>query len=211
MYLLNIYSCCCSVIKSCLILYNPMDCSIPGLPIPHLLLEFSQIPAHCIGDAIQPSHPLSPSSPSAFNPSSIRVFSNEFLSIYMCVCVCMRLPGFPGGSDCKESTCNVGGLGSIPRLGRSPGDMNGNPLQYSCLENPHGQRSLEGHSSWALKESEMTVGLSTHAWDCHFYIDHKTEAQRHTIFCQRSHTKGLVELEFRIRHLTCEGLNHILK
>ena len=44
--------------------------------------------------------------------------------------------GFPCGSAGKESTCNVGDLGSIPGLGRSPGDGNGNPLQYSCLENP---------------------------------------------------------------------------
>ena len=44
--------------------------------------------------------------------------------------------GFPGGSDSKESTCNVGDLGSIPGSGRSPGEGNGNPLQYSCLRNP---------------------------------------------------------------------------
>ena len=44
--------------------------------------------------------------------------------------------GFPGGSDSKESACNVGDLGSIPELGRSPGEENGNLLQYSCLENP---------------------------------------------------------------------------
>ena len=43
--------------------------------------------------------------------------------------------GFPGGSDGKESACNAGDVGSIPGLGRSPGDGNGNPLQYSCLEN----------------------------------------------------------------------------
>ena len=43
--------------------------------------------------------------------------------------------GFPGGSDSKESACNVGDLGSIPGSGRSPGEGNGNPLQYSCLEN----------------------------------------------------------------------------
>ena len=48
------------------------------------------------------------------------------------------LLGFPGGSDSKESTCNAGDLGSIPGLGRSPGGGHGNPLQYSCLENPHG-------------------------------------------------------------------------
>ena len=53
----------------------------------------------------------------------------------------LRLP-IPGGSDSKESACNVGGLGLIPRLGRSPGGEHGNPLHYSCPENPHGQRSL---------------------------------------------------------------------
>ena len=42
----------------------------------------------------------------------------------------------PGGSDGKESACNVRDLGSIPGLGRSPGEGHGNPLQYSCLENP---------------------------------------------------------------------------
>ena len=41
----------------------------------------------------------------------------------------------PGGSDGKESACNAGDPGSIPGLGRSPGEGNGNPLQYSCLEN----------------------------------------------------------------------------
>ena len=42
----------------------------------------------------------------------------------------------PGGSDGKESACNVGNLGLIPGLGRTPGEENGNPLQYSCLGNP---------------------------------------------------------------------------
>ena len=44
--------------------------------------------------------------------------------------------GFPGGSDGKESACSVGDLGSIPGSGRSPGEGNGNPFQYSCPENP---------------------------------------------------------------------------
>ena len=47
-----------------------------------------------------------------------------------------KLLDFPGGSDSKESTCNVGDLGSVPGLGRSPGERNGYPLQYFCLENP---------------------------------------------------------------------------
>ena len=44
--------------------------------------------------------------------------------------------GFPGGSEDKASACSVGDLGSIPGLGRSPGEGNGDLLQYSCLENP---------------------------------------------------------------------------
>ena len=45
------------------------------------------------------------------------------------------ITGFPGGSDGVESICSVGDLGSIPGLGRSPGEGHGNPLQYSCLDN----------------------------------------------------------------------------
>ena len=47
-----------------------------------------------------------------------------------------ELKEFPGGSDSKASTCNAGDPDSIPGLGRSHGEGNGNPLQYSCLENP---------------------------------------------------------------------------
>ena len=64
--------------------------------------------------------------------------------------------GFYGGSVSKESTCNTGDLGLIPGLGRSPGRAHGNPLQYSCLKNPHGQRSLVGCSPLGHKELDMT-------------------------------------------------------
>ena len=50
-----------------------------------------------------------------------------------------------------KSACNVGDLGSVPGLGRFPGEWHGNPLQYSCLENPDGQRSLAGYSAWGLQ------------------------------------------------------------
>ena len=63
---------------------------------------------------------------------------------------------FPGGSDGKESTCNAGDLGLIPELGKSPGGRNVNPLKFSFLENPHGQRSLAGYSPWGHKESDTT-------------------------------------------------------
>ena len=59
----------------------------------------------------------------------------------------------------KNLPASVGGtgdVGSIPGSGRSPGEGNGNPLQYSCLENLHGQRSLAGYSPWGRRESDMT-------------------------------------------------------
>ena len=68
--------------------------------------------------------------------------------------------GFPGGSVGKESTCNVGDLGSIPGLGRSPGGGHGNPLQYSCLENPMDRGAWR--APWGHKESDTTERLSTH-------------------------------------------------
>ena len=54
--------------------------------------------------------------------------------------------GFPAGSVVKNPPVNAGDLGSIPGSGRSPAEGNSNPLQYSCLEKFHGQRSLEGYS-----------------------------------------------------------------
>ena len=56
------------------------------------------------------------------------------------------IKGFPGGSDSGESAYSVGDLGLIPGLGRAPGGGHGNPLQYSCLENPHGQTGPAGYS-----------------------------------------------------------------
>ena len=69
--------------------------------------------------------------------------------------------GFPDGSDSKESACNARDLGAIPGLGRSLGGGHDNPLQYSCLETPYGQRTLAGYSLWGHKESDMTERLST--------------------------------------------------
>ena len=61
--------CCCSVAQSCPTLCDPMGCSMPGFPGPQHLPEFAQVHVHCIGDAIQPFHPLMPSSASALNLS----------------------------------------------------------------------------------------------------------------------------------------------
>ena len=66
---------------------------------------------------------------------------------------------FPGGSDGKVSVYNAGDLGSIPGSGRFPGEGNGNPLQYSCLESP-----MDGGTwcPWGLKKSDMTEQLHFH-------------------------------------------------
>ena len=70
--------------------------------------------------------------------------------------------GFPIGSVSKESICNVAHLGWIPGLRRSLGGGHGNPLQYSCLENPQGQRSLVDYSPCSRKELDTTNRLNTH-------------------------------------------------
>ena len=90
-----------------------------------------------------------------------------------------RLPtpeflGFPDGLDGKEAACNERDLGTIPGLGRSPGGGHANPIQYSCLENPHGQRSLGGYSPWAHKESDM--------------IERQSRAEHSTTQHARAHT-----------------------
>ena len=69
--------------------------------------------------------------------------------------------GLPGGSDGKESTFNAGDLGLLPGLGRPPGGRYGNPLQYSCPENPHDQRRVVGYSPQGHKDSDMRERLST--------------------------------------------------
>ena len=79
------------------------------------------------------------------NAESLRPGTVPFLYFYV---------GLPGGSDSKESICNAEELGSIPGLGRSPGGGNVNPLQYSCLENFNGQRSLD--SSECREELDTT-------------------------------------------------------
>ena len=63
----------------------------------------------------------------------------------------------------KESTCNAGDLSSIPVLERTLGGRHGNPLQYSCLQNPQGKRRLVGCSPWGQKQLDTTERLNTHA------------------------------------------------
>ena len=65
--------------------------------------------------------------------------------------------GFPGGSDGKESACNVRDPGLIPGWGRFPGGGHGNPLQYSCLENPKDRGAWRAvYSPWGRKETRLS-------------------------------------------------------
>ena len=87
----------------------------------------------------------------------------------MCVCVYLFVyGGFPGGSEVKVSACNAGDLGSIPGLGRSPGEGNGNPFQYSCLEKP-----MDRGAWWAIVHGIHRV---RHDWatSLHFNIQKNT-------------------------------------
>ena len=79
--------------------------------------------------------------------------------------------GYPSSSDGKESAYNAGDLGLIPELERSSGEGNGDPLQYSSLKNPHGQRSLAGYRPWGCKESDMTEQLSTQRTHSYHYVE----------------------------------------
>ena len=134
-------------------------------------LQYSRLPcpsptpraysdSYPVGNAVQPSHPLSSPFPPALSLSQHQglfqwvnsshqvakvlefqlqhqsfqwIISVDFLKDWL-VWSCSP-KGLPGVSAGKESPCNAGDLGSIPRLGRSPGEGNGYPLQYSCLEN----------------------------------------------------------------------------
>ena len=73
--------------------------------------------------------------------------------------------GFPGSSDGKKSASSVVDLGSIRGSGRSPGEGNGNPLQYSCLEKSHGWKSMAGYSPQGCKESDTTEKLHFTTWE----------------------------------------------
>ena len=100
-----------------------------------------------------------------------------------------RATFFPGGSDSKESACNMEDLGSVPGLGRSLGGGHGNPLQYSCLENSHGQQSLAGDSPWGHKELDTIEPRNTAhmvfpvvMYGCESWSVKKTECPRIDIF-----------------------------
>ena len=116
---------------------------VPGLRCLHPLVSLAAFP--CVNGACNDS------------PDD---FSFLWLAVVLHWGQYLSLPkpnvGVPGGSDGKESACNAGDTGSIPGLGRSPGEGNSNTLQYFCLENSHGERSLTGYSPWGGKDWNRT-------------------------------------------------------
>ena len=94
-------------------------------------------------------------------PLEGHVFSRVVGSSGEGLLIAQDVMGFPGGSDGKESACNAGDPASILVSGKSLGEGNGNQLQYSCLENPNGWRSLVGYSPLGCKQLDTTVRLST--------------------------------------------------
>ena len=177
------------LLSPCLILCHPVDCSKPGFPVPHYLLEFAQVRVPWVDDTIQSSHALPLSSSFACNlprcqglfqwvGSSHKVAKVLELQLTQGYTASKALPrkftvlpillflllaaGCPGGSVGKESDCNAGDPGPDPWLGRSLGEGNGNTLQHSYLGGSHGQRSLTNYSPWRRKESDTTKRLNHH-------------------------------------------------
>ena len=111
------------------------------------------IPPHLLGDTLSVSrHKQYQEYEFTYKWNQTIALPCDFFILNTCI------TGFAGGSDGKESTCNAGDLGSITELGSSHGGRHGNPLQYSCLENPHGQ-SLVGYSPWSRKDQTQLSDL----------------------------------------------------
>ena len=122
-----------SVAQSCLTLCDPMNCSMPGLTVHHQLLEFTQTHIHRVGDAIQQCR---------------RPQFNSWLGKILWRRDRLSTPiflGFPGSSNGKESSCNVGELDLIPEFGRCPGGGHGNPLPVF----------LPGESPWTEEPGRL--------------------------------------------------------
>ena len=85
---------------------------------------------------------------------------NEQSNVWEISKIYNRLSGLPQWLSGKEPTCNAGDVGLIPRSGKSPGEGNGNPLQYSCLENPLDRGAWQATVHGVAKESNMTKLLN---------------------------------------------------
>ena len=89
----------------------------------------------------------------------------------MVLYICILVAGLPRLLSGKEYACNAGDLDLIPGLDRSPEGGHGNSLQYSCVEDPHGQRSLAGYSPWGHRTVEHSlVTKQQQCWLKHYLI-----------------------------------------
>ena len=117
-----------------------MDCSMPGFPVCHQLPKLAQTHVHQVGDAIQPPYPLLSPAPPAFNLSQHQNLFQRVSSSHQVAKVLEFPLKLVKNLPVMQETW-------VRFLGReAPGEGTGNPLQYSCLENPHGQRMLAGYS-----------------------------------------------------------------
>ena len=138
---------------------------------------------------------------------TIEVYLLMFISIHDQTLFSLRLPvymGFLGGSDSKESTCNAGDVGSIPGSGRSPGERNGNPLQYSYLENSINRgawqatvHGVEKRHDWGTNTTCLNIfklvctGTQAYVCICTNIWPHNIHMRAHppmTYRCCRAHT-----------------------
>ena len=142
---------CCSVTKLCPTFCDPMDCSMPGLPVLHCFLEFAQVHVHWSGDAIQPSHPLSPSS------------LHTHISIHMCMYTHM---GFLGGSAVKNppELQNTQKTLWVRSLGQDDPLEEGMATQSSilALKNPMDRGVWQATAHRVTQSWTQLKGLSTH-------------------------------------------------
>ena len=134
-------------LQSCLTLCNPIDGSPPGSPVPRILqarilewvaISFSNAWKWKVKSLCRVRLLATPWTAAYQAPPSMGFFRQEY---WNGVLLLYPLPWWVSG---KESACNAGDLSSILGLGRSPGEENGNPFQYSCLEN-----SIESRALWA--------------------------------------------------------------
>ena len=164
-----------------------MNCSTPGFPVHHQLPELPLTHVHWVSDAIQPSHPLLSPSPPAFNLSEHQglfqwvssshqmakvlelqhqsfqwIFRTDFLKeILSLTPYNLGIPQWLSSKDPPANAGDVRDTGSIPGLGISPGGGHGNPLQYSCLENPICREAWQSTVHRVAKSRTWLKQLST--------------------------------------------------
>ena len=132
-------------------LWDLMDCSIPGSPV------HGSLQARILGWIATPSS----------RGSSCSRDQTRVSHVYLLWQGGSILLDFPCGSDSKDFACNAGDLGSVPGLGRSPAEGNGNPLLYSCLENSMNRKACWTTIHRVTKELDSTEETTSATWEVH--------------------------------------------